>query len=109
RLPGIRSLAVSYWVVARPRQRSRPEQSVSVVVPCRNEAGSIDAIVDRVPDMGTHTEIIFVEGGSTDDTRARIEAAIERRSDRDIKLVVQTGKGKANAVHEAFAAAQNDV
>ena len=109
RLPGLRSLAASYWVVARPRPRPRPEASVSVIVPCRNEAGSIDAIVDRIPAMGSETEIVFAEGGSTDDTRARIEAAIERRSDRPIRLVVQSGKGKANAVHEAFAAAKNDI
>ena len=109
RLPLFRSLAASYWVVARPAPGSRVSASVSVVVPCRNEAGSIDAIVDRIPDMGIETEIVFAEGGSTDGTRARIEAAIERRSDRAIKLVVQSGKGKANAVHEAFAAAKNDI
>jgi hypothetical protein len=109
RLPGFRSLAASYWVVVRPRPKPRPEKSVSVIVPCRNEAGSIDAIVERIPDMGSHTEIIFVEGGSTDDTRERIEAAIERNDERTMKLVVQSGKGKANAVHEAFAAASNDI
>ncbi len=109
RLPGFRSLAASYWVVARPAPKPRPAASVSVVVPCRNEAGSIDAIVDRIPDMGTETEIVFVEGGSTDDTRARIEAAIEHRSDRNIKLVVQSREGKANAVREAFAVAEKDI
>jgi glycosyltransferase involved in cell wall biosynthesis len=109
RLPLFRSLAASYWVVARPAPQPRGPASVSVVVPCRNEAGAIDAIVDRIPDMGTETEIVFAEGGSTDDTRARIEAAIQRRSDRTIRLVVQSGKGKANAIHEAFAAAKNDI
>ena len=109
RLPLFRSLAASYWIVARPSPQARPEASVSVVVPCRNEAGSVDAIVDRIPDMGSSTEIVFVEGGSTDDTRGRIEAAMSRRSDRDIKLVVQSRKGKANAVREAFAVAENDI
>jgi hypothetical protein len=109
RLPLFRSLASTYWVVARPTAHGRRDASVSVVVPCRNEAESIDAIVQRIPDMGTETEIIFAEGGSSDDTRERIEAAIERRSDRAIKLVVQSGKGKANAVREAFAVADNDI
>jgi glycosyltransferase involved in cell wall biosynthesis len=59
--------------------------------------------------MGTETEIVFAEGGSSDGTRDRIEAAIKRRSDRSIKLVVQSGKGKANAMHEAFAAASKDI
>lgn len=109
RLPLFRSLAASYWVVARPSPEAVESARVSVIVPCRNEAGSIDEIVERIPDMGSATEIIFAEGGSTDDTRARIEAAIERRADRTIRLVVQTGKGKANAVHEAFAAAEHDI
>jgi SAM-dependent methyltransferase len=109
RLPLLRSMAASYWVVARPAPEPRDQASVSVVVPCRNESGSIDELVERIPDMGTATEIVFAEGGSTDGTRALIEAAIERRSDRDMKLVVQSGKGKANAMREAFAACKNDI
>jgi glycosyltransferase involved in cell wall biosynthesis len=59
--------------------------------------------------MGRETEIVFVEGGSTDDTRARIEEEVARRSDRSIRLVVQSGKGKWNAVQEGFAAASKDI
>jgi SAM-dependent methyltransferase len=109
RLPLLRSLAATYWVIARPAAEPRGEARVSVIVPCRNEAQMIDSIVERIPDMGSGTEIVFAEGGSSDDTRERIHAAIERRSDRTIRLVVQTGRGKANAVREAFAAAENDI
>ena len=42
--------------------------SVSVVIPARNESGNIRAALERTPEMGSHTEIIFVEGNSTDDT-----------------------------------------
>ena len=41
-------------------------------------------------------------GWLEDDTRERIEAEIERRSDRDIQLVAQQGTGKWNAVQEGF-------
>jgi hypothetical protein len=109
RLPGLRSLTLTYWLIARPLPRQEPESGVTVVVPCRNEAGVIDSIVERVPEMGRGTEILFAEGGSRDDTRARIEAAIARHPERDMRLIVQSGSGKANAVHEAFAIAKHEI
>src|SRR5207249_8086865 len=45
--------------------------SVSVVVPARNEAGMIERIVEETPLLGTRSELIFVEGHSTDGTRDR--------------------------------------
>lgn len=109
RLPGLRALTATYWVVARPLPTRRSEHTVSVIVPCRNEAGSVDALVERIPELGDETEIVFVEGGSTDDTRARISAAIERHPERRIRLVTQRGRGKWDAVQEGFAAASNDI
>jgi SAM-dependent methyltransferase len=109
RLPGLRRLTLSHWIVGRPTARPLPHTGTTVLVPCRNEAGNIPGLVERIPDMGPATEILFVEGHSTDDTRARIEAEIPRHPDRDIRLLVQTGKGKANAVREGFAAAKHDV
>jgi SAM-dependent methyltransferase len=104
RLPGLRALALTSWAVARPLPEQREEMKVSVIVPCRNESGSISDLVERIPEVGAGTEIVFVEGGSEDDTRERIEAEIERRPDRDMKLVQQSGKGKWNAVQEGFGA-----
>jgi hypothetical protein len=108
RLPLLRMLALTNFFIARPLPRSRPDHGVSVIVPTRNEAGNIDAIVERVPEMGTGTEIVFVEGGSTDDTREKITAAISG-SPRDARLLIQTETGKANAVYEGFAAAKHEV
>jgi SAM-dependent methyltransferase len=109
RMPVLRTMTLTYWLVARPAARARADASVSVIVPCRNEAGSIRAIVDRVPEMGRETELIFVEGGSTDDTLERIHQEIERRPDRPMRVLRQTGKGKWNAVQEGFAAARNEI
>jgi SAM-dependent methyltransferase len=109
RLPGVRQLALTSWLVGRPAPRRFQDYGVTVVVPCRNEAGMIAEIADRIPQMGRATEVIFVEGGSTDDTRERIQAEIARRPDREMRLLVQSGKGKANAVREAFAAARHEI
>jgi SAM-dependent methyltransferase len=109
-LPGLRHLCLTYWVVARPRPTpSGEELGVSVICPCRDEAGMIEAIVERVPEIGAGTELVFVEGGSTDGTREQILRQIERRPDRDITLVVQDRRGKGNAVRCGFERAKNDV
>jgi SAM-dependent methyltransferase len=81
--------------------------TVSVIVPARNEAGNIADLLTRVPQMGGGTQIVFVEGNSTDDTYATIERAIQGRS--DCVLYRQTGKGKGDAVRLGFAQARGDV
>ncbi len=107
-MPLLRQLTLTSWLVARPLPSSASSYTVSVVVPCRNEAGSIHELVERIPEMGDGTEIVFVEGHSVDDTRERIEVEMAA-ADREVSLVVQSGEGKWNAVQEGFAAANNDV
>lgn len=109
RLPLLRQLTLTHWLIARPGPSVVKELGVSVVVPCRNEAGSVPALVERVPEMGRETELVFVEGGSSDDTRQRLEEELARPGRRPMKLVLQTGKGKWNAVQEGFAAATHEI
>lgn len=110
RIAPARWLAMSNFVVARPRAApgtGRP--TCTVLVPARNEAGNIDSIIDRIPDLGGGTEIIFVEGNSTDDTFGAIERAIARRPDRNCRLLKQPGRGKGDAVRCGFDAAGGDI
>lgn len=126
RLPGLRSLCLTVYVVARDRdasaERTYPERTCSVIVPTRNEVGNIAALVERLPEMGSHTEIVFVDGNSSDGTPEAIEEQIERyRGKRDIGLIHQvprsedsdpTGmlpQGKGHAVRKAFDAASGEV
>jgi SAM-dependent methyltransferase len=102
-------LCLTWWVVARPRASVASRPSVSVIVPCRNERGNVSAIIDRVPELGSATELVFVEGGSTDGTREEIAHRIASRPERDLSLHVQTGTGKADAVRLGFERAKNDV
>jgi SAM-dependent methyltransferase len=62
-------LCLTYWIVARPRPQPLAEPSVSVVCPCRNEEGNVAELVRRLPEMGPETELVFVEGGSSDRSR----------------------------------------
>jgi len=103
---------VTIFVVARPRPAPAPADAagtVSVVIPARNEAGNIEAAVRRTPAMGAGTELIFVEGGSSDGTWAEIERVRAAFPDRRIQALRQGGRGKGNAVREGFAAAGGDV
>ncbi len=92
-----------------PNSHQRKEKSVSVVIPARNEAGNIDDILARVPNMGLRTELIFVEGNSTDDTYAAIERRLKEFPDRPWSLYRQTGRGKGDAVRLGFRQATGDV
>jgi SAM-dependent methyltransferase len=102
-------LCLTYWIVARPRPEPLAEPSVSVVCPCRNEAGNVAELVRRLPEMGPETELIFVEGGSTDDTRGEIERQIAGHPELAISLVAQPGRGKGDAVRAGFARARHEV
>ena len=60
--------------------------------------------------MGRETEIIFVDGNSTDGTADEIQRCIEQYPQRQIKLIHQSnGTGKGDAVRKGFAQATGDV
>ncbi len=111
-LPGFRFFNLVNLVIARPAPAPRGEQdfSVSVIVPCRNERGNIEALVRRIPAMGRETEIVFVDGNSTDGTVEQIEQQIKQHPERKIRLIHQcAGVGKGDAVRKGFSAANGDV
>jgi SAM-dependent methyltransferase len=84
--------------------------STSLVIPARNESGNIENAVLRMPSFGKHTEIIFVEGNSTDDTwRKILEVQQKYAGTHDIKAIQQKGKGKADAVREGYKIATGDI
>src|SRR5262249_32816156 len=83
--------------------------SVSVICPCRNEAGNIDQIIKRLPELGSHTELIFVEGHSQDDTLDVCRRAAAMTANKDIKVLEQQGRGKGDAVRLGFSWAKGDI
>ena len=92
-----RWFCLTNFIVARPAPEKAPAQqspSVSVIVAARNEAGNIESILSRVPSLGSHTQLVFVEGGSTDHTYATIETLLEQHPDKDISPLSPDGKGQ---------------
>lgn len=110
-LPLFRSLCLVHYLIARPLRLAAPAcpAKVSVVVPARNEAGNIEEIVRTLPEMGSRTEIIFIEGGSTDETWETILRVHRENPQRRIRFARQDGKGKGDAVAKGFAMAEGDL
>jgi glycosyltransferase involved in cell wall biosynthesis len=110
--PLIRHLGVTTAITARPRRAPvlAGDVSCSVIVPARNEAGNIRAALERIPVLGRRTEVIFVEGHSTDDTWAAIQRETAAyRGPHLIRVLQQTGRGKWDAVRTGLGAARGDV
>jgi glycosyltransferase involved in cell wall biosynthesis len=75
---------------------------ISVVVPTLNEAANLPHVLTRIPDCVD--EVVLVDGHSIDDT-----IAVARMLRPDIRVVMQSGAGKGNALACGFAAASGDV
>ena len=106
--------ALTNFVCARPAPSyenniDRPVPSVSVIVAVRNEAGHIEDIIKRIPKLGSDTEIIFVEGNSTDNSYEVIEKTIRHYPEKKCRLFKQPGKGKGDAVRLGFKEAKFDI
>lgn len=103
-------LCLSIFLVARRSNLPRKEPDlVSVIVPARNEAGSIAQAIERVPRLGRETELIFVEGHSKDNTWDVIAELPDTFAHGRIVKLRQSGKGKGNAVIEGFRVATGDI
>lgn len=109
-LPLVRQFSLRHYLIARSSTHLQDGlQSATIVIPARNERGNIEAAVQRVPQFCEKLEIIFIEGHSSDGTLEEMHRVKAAYPDRDIKVMVQPGKGKADAVFTAFDAASNDV
>lgn len=114
RLPLFSQFALMYGLLASPSphcftgaRKSSP--SVSVVIPCRNEAGNVPELIRSLPDLGPNSEFIFVEGNSVDDTEAVLRRAIDANPNRPFRFIKQSGKGKGDAMRLGMGQARGEV
>ena len=74
---------------------------ISIVVPCHNEADNIEALVDEIVatvEPLARFEILVIDDGSEDDTRARLLAARQRLGKRLRIIVHAKNKGQSAAI-----------
>lgn len=84
------------------RGRNGRHPRVSVVITTLNEAPNLPYVFGRLPD-GLH-EVILVDGGSTDDT-----VQVAKRLRPGIRVLMQSGHGKGDALRTGFAAVTGDI
>jgi glycosyltransferase involved in cell wall biosynthesis len=112
-LPVLRHFSIFNILTIRPIIKVEDsEPSVSVIVAARNEEGNIRNLVSRLPRLARRQELIFVEGGSQDQTWPTIQEVIAehtRTPNFEIRAFQQSGKGKGDAVRLGFQEARGDI
>ena len=108
--PLLPACCLTIILIARPRAaQGQISKTVSVIIPARNESGNIAAAIARTPEMGAWTELIFVEGNSTDDTWSAIQKVQADHPERRIKIAQQPGRGKGDAMRSGYALAEGEI
>lgn len=98
--------AMTHPSPSRVRKRSL---TLSVVIPCYNEVENIAEVLQRVEDVGLASEIIIVDDGSTDGTRA-VLASIEAEERPGVRVFYHDhNQGKGAALVTGFKVATGDV
>jgi len=82
--------------------RNKVNPRVSAVIPARNEARNLPAVLTRLP-RDVH-ELVVVDGHSSDGT-----VQVARNLWPEVRIVQQTGTGKGNALAVGLAQATGDI
>jgi glycosyltransferase involved in cell wall biosynthesis len=110
-VPGARWLSFVTVAVLRPVIAAVERPSLTVVIPARNERGNIEGALRRLPDFGAPTEVIFVEGNSSDGTWEeiqRVSALWDGRGGVRVRSFSRA-RGKADAVRLGFSQASGEL
>jgi len=81
---------------------STDSAAISVIIPVYNESAGIDALLGHLAPLKPSCEIIFVDGGSSDNTVRQIE-------EKDFVVVRSPQKGRANQMNYGSSLAKGDI
>lgn len=110
-IPMFSSVQYSKFFVCRkmPNLERRVGESVSIIIPCKNEKGNIRKALEMMPSWDVEVEVIFIEGNSEDGTWDEIQAVNDGSWPFEIRTYMQEGKGKGDAVRLGFEKAKHDI
>jgi glycosyltransferase involved in cell wall biosynthesis len=94
---------------AQAERGSAKRLTLSVIIPCYNEVSTIEALLDRVQQVGLADEIVIVDDGSKDGTRD-ILARLEAEARPGVRILYhEQNAGKGAALVTGFRAAAGDI
>jgi glycosyltransferase involved in cell wall biosynthesis len=92
-----------------PQRAPDRRLTLSVIIPCYNEAATIEEVVNRVEAVGLADEIIIVDDGSADGTRD-ILRRMESEARPGVRILYhERNQGKGAALVTGFRAATSDI
>ena len=106
------SFGIRIYSILNQQEKFNEEKkySKSIIIPAKNEEKNLKPLLNQIPELEEDHEIILAIGDSEDKT---YEVAKEIKEARcwpfEVKVIKQTGKGKANAVWEAVEEASKEV
>ena len=106
------SFGIRIYSILNQQEKFNEEKkySKSIIIPAKNEEKNLKPLLNQIPELEEDHEIILAIGDSEDKT---YEVAKEIEKARcwpfEVKVIKQTGKGKANAVWEAVEEASKEV
>ena len=109
-VPLLRWLGFAAVAVLRPVAAVTAPPGLTIVIPCRNEKGNIEAALQRLPSFPGPVEVIYVEGHSSDGTWEEVQRVTSEYGSRlSVSAYRQTGKGKSDAVRLGFSKARHEL
>ncbi len=90
----------TYLIFKKEASKETKHLTKSIIVPAKNEEGNLKELINRIPNLGNDNEIIISCGHSKDNTLEIAKLIVNENF--DIKVIEQSGSGKANAVWEAL-------
>src|SRR3989344_3161653 len=112
-IPFFDRLKLDQYILARPQNnliiRYPKSPSLTICLTVRDVEKNIEMISKAFPQVCTDQEIIFVEGDSHDQTRLEIKRMIRKYPEKNIRLIIQPGKGQGDAIRTGFKKAMGDI
>src|SRR4051812_5464504 len=94
---------------AKPQATPAKRLTLSVIIPCYNEADTIEPMLERVEEIGLADQIIIVDDGSTDGTRDTLRE-IEAQEHPNVRVIYHDhNQGKGAALVTGFSHASCDI
>ena len=101
------NLGIKTYFLFQKISSTKNELSKTIIIPAKNEEKNLEPLIKRISNF-KKLEIIIACGKSKDKT-LQVANELKKSSKYNIRVLEQSGKGKANAVFEALELAQNDL